>query len=155
MSGGESNNSAVYAPCSKLKWWASPDFCCVVMMELPASYLESTVSTAACKIAIVFPSAVCVCFACRVLSSRRRSRLPLPHQSMDVPEPSSPQPSTSVFTARGEPHLLAALWSTFSLLRSFLTTTAMARKKITGEEKSARAKANGYQRGAHRDNDRI
>ena len=30
------------------------------------------------------------------------------------------------------------------------TTTAMARKKITGDELSARAKANGYQRGAHR-----
>jgi hypothetical protein len=29
----------------------------------------------------------------------------------------------------------------------------MARKKITGDELSARAKENGYQRGAHRDKD--
>jgi hypothetical protein len=29
------------------------------------------------------------------------------------------------------------------------TTTAMAKKKITGAELAARAKANGYQRGAH------
>jgi hypothetical protein len=29
------------------------------------------------------------------------------------------------------------------------TTTGMARKKITGDELSARAKANGYQRGTH------
>jgi hypothetical protein len=29
----------------------------------------------------------------------------------------------------------------------------MARKKITGDELNARAKANGYQRGAHREED--
>jgi hypothetical protein len=46
--------------------------------------------------------------------------------------------------------------STLSFLRRFLRpTTAMARKKITGDELSARAKANGYQRGAHRDKDRL
>jgi hypothetical protein len=31
----------------------------------------------------------------------------------------------------------------------------MARKKLTGDELSARAKANGYQRGAHRDKDSL
>ena len=31
----------------------------------------------------------------------------------------------------------------------------MARKKITGDELNARAKANGYQRGAHRDKDSL
>ena len=31
----------------------------------------------------------------------------------------------------------------------------MAKKKVTGEELSARAKANGYQRGAHRDKDSL
>jgi hypothetical protein len=31
----------------------------------------------------------------------------------------------------------------------------MARKKITGVELIARAKANGYQRGAHRDKDGL
>jgi hypothetical protein len=37
--------------------------------------------------------------------------------------------------------------STLSFLRRFLSpTAAMARKKITGDELSARAKANGYQR---------
>ena len=35
------------------------------------------------------------------------------------------------------------------------TTTAMAKKKITGAELAARAKANGYQRGAHRDKDSL
>ena len=34
-------------------------------------------------------------------------------------------------------------------------TTAMTRKKITGDELSARAKENGYQGGAHRDNDSL
>ena len=46
--------------------------------------------------------------------------------------------------------------TTLSLLRHFLrTTTAMAKKKITGAELAARAKANGYQRGAHRDKDSL
>ena len=31
----------------------------------------------------------------------------------------------------------------------------MARKKITADELSARARANGYQRGAHRDKDGL
>jgi hypothetical protein len=31
----------------------------------------------------------------------------------------------------------------------------MAKKKITGDELSARAKENGYQRGAHRDEDSL
>ena len=31
----------------------------------------------------------------------------------------------------------------------------MARKKVTGDELSARAKENGYQRGAHRDGDGL
>ena len=35
------------------------------------------------------------------------------------------------------------------------TTTAMAKKKITGAELAARAKANGYQRGAHRNKDSL
>jgi hypothetical protein len=35
------------------------------------------------------------------------------------------------------------------------TTTAMAKKKITGAELAARAKANGYQRGAYRDKDSL
>jgi hypothetical protein len=35
------------------------------------------------------------------------------------------------------------------------TSTAMARKKIIAEELSARARANGYQRGAHRDKDGL
>ena len=42
------------------------------------------------------------------------------------------------------------------LLRHFLaTTTAMAKQEITGEELSARAKANGYRRGVHRDKDSL
>jgi hypothetical protein len=43
--------------------------------------------------------------------------------------------------------------TTVSLLRLFLrsTTSTMVRKKITRDELSARAKANGYRRGAHRD----
>jgi hypothetical protein len=46
--------------------------------------------------------------------------------------------------------------STLSFQRRFLCcTTAMARKKITGDELSAGAKANGYQRGAHRDKDSL
>ena len=46
--------------------------------------------------------------------------------------------------------------TTLSLLRHFLrTTTAIAKKKITGAELTARAKANGYQRGAHRDKDSL
>jgi len=32
-------------------------------------------------------------------------------------------------------------------------TTAIGRKKVTGDELSARTKENGYQRGAHRDKD--
>jgi hypothetical protein len=40
------------------------------------------------------------------------------------------------------------------VLRYFLrTTTVMGRKKITGDELNARAKANGYKRGAHREED--
>jgi hypothetical protein len=43
-----------------------------------------------------------------------------------------------------------------SLLSYFLRPpTAMAKKKITGDELSARAKENGYQRGAHRDEDSL
>jgi len=34
---------------------------------------------------------------------------------------------------------------------SLRTTTAMAKKKITGAELAARVKANGYRRGAHRE----
>ena len=46
--------------------------------------------------------------------------------------------------------------TTLSFLRHFLhTATAMARKKTTADELSARAKANGYQRGAHRDKDSL
>jgi hypothetical protein len=46
--------------------------------------------------------------------------------------------------------------TTLSLLRYFLrTTTAMAKQKITGDELSARAKANGYQRGVYRDKDSL
>ena len=46
--------------------------------------------------------------------------------------------------------------TTLSLLRYFLrTTTAMAKQKITGGELSARAKANGYQRGVYRDKDSL
>jgi hypothetical protein len=46
--------------------------------------------------------------------------------------------------------------TTLSLLRHFLrTTTAMAKKKITGAELAARAKANGYQRSTHRDKDSL
>jgi hypothetical protein len=33
--------------------------------------------------------------------------------------------------------------------------TAMAKKEITGDELSARAKENGYQRGAHQDEDSL
>jgi hypothetical protein len=52
--------------------------------------------------------------------------------------------------------LAVSYLSTLSLLRHFLrTTTAMAKKKITGAELTARAKANGYQRGAHRDKDSL
>jgi hypothetical protein len=43
---------------------------------------------------------------------------------------------------------------TLSFLHGFLNlTTAMARKKITRDELSARAKANGYQRGIHQNKD--
>jgi hypothetical protein len=31
----------------------------------------------------------------------------------------------------------------------------MAKKKVTGDELNARAKANGYQRGIHRDKDNL
>jgi hypothetical protein len=46
--------------------------------------------------------------------------------------------------------------STLPFHRRFLhpTTTNMARK-ATGDELSARAKENGYQRGAHRDKDSL
>jgi hypothetical protein len=43
-----------------------------------------------------------------------------------------------------------------SLLRYFpRPTTAMAKKEITGDELSARAKENSYQRVAHRDKDSL
>jgi hypothetical protein len=43
-----------------------------------------------------------------------------------------------------------------SFLRHFLrTTTAIARKKTTGDELGALAKANSYQGGAHRDRDGL
>ena len=46
--------------------------------------------------------------------------------------------------------------STLSFLHRFVSpATAMARKKIIWDELSARAKANGYQRGAHRDKDSL
>jgi hypothetical protein len=46
--------------------------------------------------------------------------------------------------------------NTVSLLHYFpCPTTVMARKKITGDELSARAKENGYQQGAHRDKDSL
>jgi hypothetical protein len=45
--------------------------------------------------------------------------------------------------------------TTLSLLRHFLRTTAIARKKITGGELIARAKANGYRRGVHQDKDGL
>src|SRR5438105_3297529 len=45
--------------------------------------------------------------------------------------------------------------STVSLLRYFLRPTAAMTKKVTGDELSARAKANGYQRGAHRDKNSL
>jgi hypothetical protein len=46
--------------------------------------------------------------------------------------------------------------STLPFHRRFLRpTTAMARKKVTGDELSARAKENGYQWGAHRDKDSL
>jgi hypothetical protein len=46
--------------------------------------------------------------------------------------------------------------NTVSLLRYFLRpTTAMTKKKVTGDELSARAKVNGHQRGAHRDKDSL
>jgi len=41
------------------------------------------------------------------------------------------------------------------LHRILYRTTTMARKKVTGDELSARAKENGYQRGAHRDKDSL
>jgi hypothetical protein len=42
----------------------------------------------------------------------------------------------------------------FSLLLQFLhTTNAMARKRTAGDKRSARANANGYPEGAHRDED--
>jgi hypothetical protein len=46
--------------------------------------------------------------------------------------------------------------TTLSLVRYFLrTTTAMAKQKITGDELSARAKANSYQKGVYRDKDSL
>ena len=42
-----------------------------------------------------------------------------------------------------------------SLSPLFPPSTAMARKKVTGDELSARAKENGYQRGIRRDNDSL
>jgi hypothetical protein len=90
------------------------DSCRVTTVEPLVSYLESTVPTAACEMAIVYRSASCACFACHVL------------------------------------HLRALL------LRHFLhTATAMARKKTTADELSARAKANGYQLGVHGDKDSL
>src|SRR2546423_3430974 len=44
--------------------------------------------------------------------------------------------------------------TTLSLLRCFLQiATVMVTKKITGDELDARAKANGYKRGTHREED--
>jgi hypothetical protein len=46
--------------------------------------------------------------------------------------------------------------TTLSILRYFLrTTTATTKQKITTDELNARAKAKGYQRGAHRDKDSL
>jgi hypothetical protein len=49
-------------------WWPFRDSCCIALVELPVSYLEFTVPAAACEMVIVFGSASCACFACRVLS---------------------------------------------------------------------------------------
>jgi hypothetical protein len=42
-----------------------------------------------------------------------------------------------------------------STAASSAPTTAMARKKVTGDDLSARGKENGYQRGLHRDKDNL
>jgi hypothetical protein len=53
-------------------------------------------------------------------------------------------------------HVLSLSQSTLSFLRRFLSpTTATGRKKMTGDELGARVKANGYQKGAHRDEDSL
>ena len=87
------------------------------MVEPLVSYLESTVPTVACEMAIVFRSARLRLFCL-----------------------SRPTSST-----------------TLSFLRHFLQTaaTTMARKKTTTDELNARAKANSYQRDAHRDKDNL
>jgi hypothetical protein len=85
------------------------------MVEPPVSYLESTVPAATSEMAVVFRSAGCARFACRVL--------PLRHHC---------------------------------LLRHFVhTATVIAGKKVATDELSARAKANGYQRGIHREKDSL
>jgi hypothetical protein len=82
VSGGESKVSRrvdlprnPHAPRSKFPKWPPSIFggllgtpVCVPMAEPPVSYLESTVPAAACEMAIVFGSARCAYFACRVLS---------------------------------------------------------------------------------------
>ncbi|KAN0086961.1 hypothetical protein V8E54_000649 [Elaphomyces granulatus] len=51
---------------------------------------------------------------------------------------------------------LLSLLTTYYLIDSHSARSAMARKKeTTAEELFARAKANGYQRGAHREKDSI
>lgn len=48
-----------------------------------------------------------------------------------------------------------ATGSLLRVRRPLRTTTTMSRKKITGDKLIARAEANGYQRGAHRDEDGL
>jgi hypothetical protein len=48
---------------------------------------------------------------------------------------------------------LIAIYLSLSTFPFHRPTTAIGRKKVTGDELSARTKENGYQRGAHRDKD--
>jgi hypothetical protein len=50
---------------------------------------------------------------------------------------------------------IALSLSTFLFHRRFLHPTTNMARKATGDELSARAKENGYQRGAHRDKDSL
>jgi hypothetical protein len=66
------------APCSKPKlgplysWWPSIDSWCVTIVESPVSYLELTVPTAACEIAVIFQSTSYACVA--YLSAEPKAR---------------------------------------------------------------------------------
>jgi hypothetical protein len=63
-----------HAPRSKPKlaslyfWWPSKHFYYIAILEPPVSYLDSTVTAAACEIGTVFKYAGCTCFAYPVLS---------------------------------------------------------------------------------------